>query len=227
MPADQIATLWARGVDISRSLWDAKHLVFMLELDYLNVDQPAEPFLRPAEVFVKLEPAYRATRREFRQLGLAPRTVMTGRGYQFAGAVPLDHPVIPRLAALSRLPFWFAGVDRRRPPGVTAPLTIQQARSGRRSRQARGVRGARVCWRARCGRAPCRSCSTGRSSDPGSSAASVCRSTSLTSAIRSTSGSCGCRSARINGTGSGRTSSACRRRACRRSPRFLADVNRC
>ncbi len=71
IPVDQIATLWARGVDISRSLWDAKQLLFMLELDYLNVDQPAEPYLRPAEVFVKLEPAYRAVRREFRQLGLS------------------------------------------------------------------------------------------------------------------------------------------------------------
>ena len=127
LPVDQISTLWTRGVDISRSLWDAKQLLFMLELDYLNVDRPAESVLRPAEVFFKLEPVYRAARVVFQQFGLAARTVMTGRGYQFAGAVPLDHPVIPRLAALSRLPFWFAGVDRRRPPGVTAPLTIQQA----------------------------------------------------------------------------------------------------
>jgi hypothetical protein len=129
LPADRIASLWASGDDISRSLWDETQLVFMLELDYLNVDQPAEPFLRPAEAFYKLEWACRAARRAFRRLGLAPRTMMTGRGYQFAGAVPLDHPVVDRLATLARLPAWFAGVDRRRPAGVQTPMTARQARA--------------------------------------------------------------------------------------------------
>jgi hypothetical protein len=126
-PADQLSALWARGVDISRSLWDDTHLVFMLELDYLNVDQPSEPFLRPAEVFFKLEPAYRAAQREFRLLDLAPRTIVTGRGYQFSGAVRLDDPVVDRLARLAGTPSWFAGVDRRRPPGVTTPMSARQA----------------------------------------------------------------------------------------------------
>ena len=127
VPTRDITSLWARGVDISRSLWDEDHLVFMLELDYLNVDQPSEPFLRPAEVFFKLERAYRAARREFHLLALAPRTLMTGRSYQFAGVVPLDHPVVDRLAALSGLPFWLAGVDRRKPPGVSTRMTVRHA----------------------------------------------------------------------------------------------------
>lgn len=129
VPVDRLTELWTRGVDISRSLWDTSQLVFMIELDYLNVDQPAEPFLRPAEVFFKLEPVLRAARQVFRGLSLAPRTLMTGRGYQFAAAVPLDHPVVDELAALARVPSWFAGVERRRPDGVTAPMTVRQAQA--------------------------------------------------------------------------------------------------
>ncbi|HET9368984.1 MAG TPA: hypothetical protein VFO19_02005 [Vicinamibacterales bacterium] len=129
LPIERIDELWAGGADISRSLWDTGHLVFMLELDYLNVDQPAEPFLRPAEVFFKIEGAFRAALQALRGLGLAPRVLMTGRGYQFAGAVRLDAPVVDQLAELSPLPAWYAGVEQRRRPGITAALTARQARA--------------------------------------------------------------------------------------------------
>jgi hypothetical protein len=127
LPPGEITTFWSSGADMSRSLWDETHLVFMLELDYLNADQPGEPFLRPAEVFFKLEPTYCAALHEFRRLDLQPWTIVTGRGYQFAGVVRLDHPVVDRLAALGEVPSWFAGVNRRRPPGVTISMDARQA----------------------------------------------------------------------------------------------------
>jgi hypothetical protein len=126
-PLAQIGALWDVGADISRSLWDASHLIFTLELDYQNVDQPWEPFLRPAEVFFKLEPTYRASMRTFRAFGLPVRTTVTGRGYQFAGQIRLDHALVDSLAALAPTPAWFAGVEGRRPRGVTTPLTVRQA----------------------------------------------------------------------------------------------------
>ena len=126
-PLDQLTALWERGTDISRSLWDASHLIFMLELDYLNIDQPAEPFLRPAEVFFKLEPAYRAARHVFGAVHLPLRTIVTGRGYQFAGQIRLEEPLVDRLAALTSTPAWFAGVEGRRRQGLTAPMSARQA----------------------------------------------------------------------------------------------------
>ena len=127
VPPDQIATFWARGMDISRSLWDKSHLIFVLELDYLNVDQPAEPFLRPAEVFFKLEPAYRALLRVCRAFNLPVRAMVTGRGYQFAGQIPLDAPVVDRLAALAATPSWFAGVEARRSADHSSSMSERQA----------------------------------------------------------------------------------------------------
>ena len=126
-PVDQIAAIWGLGTDISRSLWDTSHLIVMLELDYLNVDQPWEPFLRPADVFFKLEPTYRAAMRTFRAFGLPLRTLVTGRGFQFAGQIGLDEPIIDRLAALASTPTWFAGVERRHPAGLTTPMNARQA----------------------------------------------------------------------------------------------------
>jgi hypothetical protein len=126
-PIAHIGALWDLGTDISRSLWDASHLIFMLELDYQNIDQPGEPFLRPAEVFFKLEPSYRAATRTFRAFGLPVRTTVTGRGYQFAGQTRLEEPVVDRLAALASVPTWFDGVERRRAKGLTATMTARQA----------------------------------------------------------------------------------------------------
>jgi hypothetical protein len=122
--------LTAIGCDIARSLWDRTHVIFLIELDYENIDKPAEPYLRPAEAFFKLEPVYRAAQRVFAQLGLDVQAIMTGRGYQFSGQIRLDDPVIARLAALvPDTPAWHADVPSRLPPDVHASLSAEHARA--------------------------------------------------------------------------------------------------
>src|SRR5688572_15108103 len=56
VPAARMSTLFDEPGDLSRSLWDTQHLLFVLDVDYQNVDAPQEPFTHPAEVFFKLEP---------------------------------------------------------------------------------------------------------------------------------------------------------------------------
>lgn len=124
------STLWRTGADIARSLWDSGHLIFLLDLDYLNIDEPDEPFLRPAETFFKLEPAYQAVRRELRRLALDADALMTGRGYHFSGRIPITDAVIAELAALvPDTPPWWPTVAARRPHGVDAPLDPAHARA--------------------------------------------------------------------------------------------------
>jgi hypothetical protein len=128
--ADRMSSIFAEPGDLSRSLWDTQSLLFVLDLDYQNVDTPQEPFTHPAEVFFKLEPTYRATRQILDRVALPALDVMTGRGYHFAGRIPLDHAVVEQLAGLvTETPSWFATVDRRRPPGVDAAMTEQYARA--------------------------------------------------------------------------------------------------
>jgi hypothetical protein len=130
VPVAEISRLWDAGSDISRAMWDGEHLLFLLDIDYQNIDQPAEPYLRPAEAFFKLEPTYRAIMRLFKSYGIASRPLITGRGYQFTGRIPLTHPVVDRLAAfVPGVPGWFETLEARRPAGVVAPMSPRHARA--------------------------------------------------------------------------------------------------
>ena len=129
-PARELPRLFRSTHDLARSLWDVENLVVFLDLDYQNVDAPGEPFVHPADVFLRLEPTFRATRRLFARAGLPVRAVMTGRGYHFVGVVPLVDPVVDALAALvPTTPGWFAGHLSRRPPAVDARMTERHARA--------------------------------------------------------------------------------------------------
>ena len=48
-PLSRLDEAWTDESDIARSLLDARCLVFMFELDYLNPDAPAEPALKNIE----------------------------------------------------------------------------------------------------------------------------------------------------------------------------------
>lgn len=130
IPSAELDTVWTSRADIARALWDTSHLLFVIELDYENADAQGEPFLHPADVFVKLEPAYQAATTVFDALHLPVASIMTGRGYHFIGQIALDDPSIDGLAELAPgVPAWLDGVATRRPAGVSADLTARQARA--------------------------------------------------------------------------------------------------
>lgn len=129
-PVSDISAALERGADLSRSLWDAEQLLFFLDLDHLDVDEPAEPFVNPTGVFAKLEPVYRAAKRVFDAARLDSRVYITGRGYHFVGSIPLHSPVIDALAGLlPNAPSWFRTHGTRRPPGISLELTERHARA--------------------------------------------------------------------------------------------------
>ena len=99
-PAPAFDGTWPGDADVVRSLRDRESLIFLLEVDYLNPDRPATPFFRSAEVFARLEPAYRAVRDALESYAVYPFVLMTGRGYHFTGRIPLGHPVIEDLATI-------------------------------------------------------------------------------------------------------------------------------
>lgn len=116
--------------EFARSLWDLDNLIFFVQLDYQNPDHPEEPFLHPADVLLKLEPAFRACRAACQSFGLDVQAVLTGRGYHFVGRIPLDSLVVESLAALpGETPAWHAGHETRRPRGVSAIISARHARA--------------------------------------------------------------------------------------------------
>jgi hypothetical protein len=130
VPVTDLPRLLEEGRDVSRSLWDTENLLFFFEIDYLNSDRPAEPFVHPADVFLKLEPTYHAVASTFGALHLRARPFISGRGYHFVGKIPLADPTVDALAGLiPDTPAWFDGYLERRPPAITATLTPRQARA--------------------------------------------------------------------------------------------------
>ncbi len=117
------------GADISRSLWDTRGLLVHLDIDYQNTDFPGEAYHHPAEVFFKLEPTYRAVPHVRRRFDLPMVALMTGQGYHFTGVVPLDSPVVDRLALLTPdAPSWLPTLPDRVGPGAPV-MTARHARA--------------------------------------------------------------------------------------------------
>ena len=126
---DALDTLLVEGADISRSLWDTRGLLVHLDIDYQNTDYPGEAWHHPADVFFKIEPVYRAVQHMLRRFDLPLVAVMTGQGYHFTGIIPLDSPVIDRLAQLvPAMPNWLPTVAERH-PGLRHELTLRHARA--------------------------------------------------------------------------------------------------
>ena len=46
-PPSQLDEFLSHGLDASRSLWDRASLIVHLDLEYVNFDFPAEPYLDP------------------------------------------------------------------------------------------------------------------------------------------------------------------------------------
>lgn len=126
---DELAALCLRGCDVSRSLWDRRALIFVLDLDYQNLDYPSEPFTHASDVFFKLESVLEVVHTVLSHFGLPALTLATGRGYHVVGRIPLDHAVVPALANLAAMPSWYQGYERRRPAGVDLTISGEQARA--------------------------------------------------------------------------------------------------
>jgi hypothetical protein len=60
------------GGDICRSLWDRKSLIAHLDVEYVNFDFPAEPYLDPARTFLMQEPTAKAILRILNYHGIEP-----------------------------------------------------------------------------------------------------------------------------------------------------------
>jgi len=118
------------GADIARSAWDVEGLLLHVDLDYQNVDNPGEAYHHPADVFTKMEPAYRAARHVFERHGLRMLPLVTGRGYHFTGRVPLGSDVVDMVASLvPQPPPWLATVAGRSREWPTPPISARHARA--------------------------------------------------------------------------------------------------
>jgi hypothetical protein len=72
---------------ISRSVWDRRSLIADMDIEYVNFNFPAEPYLDPLRTFTLLEPVRKAALTTLQNFGIAPLQLITGRGFHFLWTV--------------------------------------------------------------------------------------------------------------------------------------------
>lgn len=87
-------------LEISRSLWDSVSLLVDLDIEYVNFDFPAEPYIHPDRAFALQETAIATAETQLRGFGIAPLHLLSGRGHHFIWRVGRDSRAFTLLTAL-------------------------------------------------------------------------------------------------------------------------------
>lgn len=111
-----------RGMDICRSLADRDQLIAHLDIEYVNFDFPADPYLDPARAFALQEPLEMAVKRVLSHYGIEPLHVLSGRGHHFVWGIDRASRVFARLASIGRSTILHDSLLLRRRDGLDAPL---------------------------------------------------------------------------------------------------------
>lgn len=101
---EELEYFLSQGLDVSRSLWDKNWLIAHLDLEYVNYDFPAEPYLDPERTFLLQRPAELAIERLLLDQGISPLHVLSGRGHHFTWNINRDSTAFGKLTQIGRLP---------------------------------------------------------------------------------------------------------------------------
>jgi hypothetical protein len=96
----ELDLFWRNEWDVARSLWDRKWLFVDIDIEYVNFDFPAEPFLDYQRCFALQEPVLHAIEGVLGEAGIQPLHTVTGRGHHFGWMV---HPASPAFQGLERI----------------------------------------------------------------------------------------------------------------------------
>jgi hypothetical protein len=102
-PLEECSSWMNHGAELNRSLWDRESLVAHLDIEYVNFDRPAHPFLAAEQIFELQRPVVTVLESELRAYHLAPLHLLTGRGHHFVWRISADSRVFAKLSALGRM----------------------------------------------------------------------------------------------------------------------------
>ncbi len=120
------------GLDMARSLWDRRHLLVHLDIEYVNFDTPLESYLDPERTFRLQQPVAETVQRVLLEYGISPLHLLTGRGHHFVWQVERESDVFHRMASFGRMPDSLrASYTRPHPPlGEPVPRMVGEAFAG-------------------------------------------------------------------------------------------------
>ena len=100
LPPEDLPLGLEGGLDICRSLWDREALIAHLDVEYVNFDFAAEPYLDPGRAFELQEPVARTIDLLFEQAGICPLHVLSGRGHHYAWSISARSSAFDSLVAI-------------------------------------------------------------------------------------------------------------------------------
>lgn len=129
---DDLDEFLDNGLDIARSLWDRRHLVVHLDIEYVNFDSPIEAYLNPGRSFELQNPVARTVQKILLEYGIQPLHLLTGRGHHFVWQIERESDVFHRLASFGRLPDSLRAlyIKPHPPMGEPVPRMVGEAFAG-------------------------------------------------------------------------------------------------
>lgn len=91
------------GAELNRSLWDRRFLIAHLDIEYVNFDFPAHPYLVPRRIFEFQQPVVAAVASMLDAFGICPMHILTGRGHHFTWRIARDSRALRELSALGHM----------------------------------------------------------------------------------------------------------------------------
>ncbi len=102
-PTDLIEYLEG-AFEVDRSLWDTQSLIADIDLEYHNFDYAAAPWRDPERAFQLQQPVLDATLQILGKAGIAPLTLVSGRGFHLVWAIRRNSKAFGRLVRLGHVP---------------------------------------------------------------------------------------------------------------------------
>jgi len=86
--------------EICRSLWDSVSLLVDLDIEYVNFDFPAEPYLHPHRSFALQEVVEATVEKQLLSFWIEPLHLLSGRGHHFIWRIRRESKSFDQLKTL-------------------------------------------------------------------------------------------------------------------------------
>ena len=111
--AGELWTCLDQGLEVMRSLWDHGSLLFHLDVEYVNFDYPAEPYLDPERSLELQQAVIQGLQELLLAHGIAPLHLLSGRGHHLVWCVRQDSRAFRRLKELGIVVDTLEGIYRQ------------------------------------------------------------------------------------------------------------------
>ncbi|KAA5542669.1 hypothetical protein FYK55_14140 [Roseiconus nitratireducens] len=99
-PPSELPNCLDDGLEIGRSLWDHEALIAHLDIEIVNFDFPAEPWIHPNRCIDLQRPVVAAIQEFLINHGIAPLHLLSGRGHHFVWRIDLRSTACDSLTAI-------------------------------------------------------------------------------------------------------------------------------